>query len=123
MIRMPQKPWEWVAYLGVITQLIVSLSIIFADYSAVQPAVRRDLYIISIVALLATVVTAVLIPSAEVAKAIPRIMLGATCLIIAVTALGMLAGIVAGWALLPGIILGISMLILFRELVKTRGEQ
>lgn len=120
MIRMPQKPWEWVAYLGVITQLIVSLSILFADYSNVQSAVRRDLYVVAILALLGAVVVAILIPSVAESKAIPRIILGSTCVIIGVTALGMLAGIVAGWALIPGIILGISMLILFREMVKAR---
>lgn len=123
MMSLPSRPWQWVLFVALIGQIVLSLLLFTGDYSQVLAAVGRDIRIVAAVTLVCSLIGSGCLPTAA------EFRLSRNCLLIMViiTALAMffaiVAGALTGWVIVPSLIMACGLLLLYRELALTRSTQ
>lgn len=123
MMSLPSRPWQWVLFVALIGQIVLSLILVTGDYSQAPAAVSRDIYIVASVSLVCSLIGSGCLPTVTEFK------LSRNCLLIMViiTALAMFFAIMAGaltvWVIVPSLVMVCGLLLLYRELALTRADQ
>ena len=123
MMSLPSRPWQWVLFVALIAQIVLSLILVTGDYSQAPAAVGRDIYIVAGVTLVCSLIGSGCLPTDTEFK------LSRNCLLIMVivTALAMFFAIMAGaltvWVIAPSLAMACGLLLLYRELALTRANQ
>ena len=56
MMSLPSRPWQWVLFVALIAQIVLSLILVTGDYSQAPAAVGRDIYIVAGVTLVCSLI-------------------------------------------------------------------
>lgn len=119
----PRSTWQWVCFAGVVAQVVLSLLLLTGDYSQAPGAIARDIRVVSVVTLLAALISSGCLPTAAAHKTARVSLVGMVVLTALVMFSAVIAGALTGWVIIPTVAMTCGLLLLYRELASTRARK